>query len=77
MQCGEYVKGFVYKWEEKYEKVTLGVNSHQLIITNLKPDDSGDYRCVMSNSTGKVFSDYISLNIIGTYVNLLTIHYVL
>ena len=61
MNCGIYNKNFAYHWEKKDEQIYLraqGVNSHQLKVINLKPDDSGEYRCVMSNSTGKIFSDY-------------------
>ena len=68
MQCGLHAKDFDYQWEKMHDKDNLGVNSHGLTITNVKPDDSGKYRCVMSNCTGKIFSDYISLNIKGTYV---------
>ena len=42
-----------------------GVNSHQLTITNLKPDDTGEYRCAMSNSTGKLLSDYVPITVKG------------
>ena len=68
MQCGHDNKDFDYYWEKRNEKIHLRaqeVNSHQLTITNLKPEDSGEYRCAMSNATGKIFSDYISITITG------------
>ena len=68
MQCGHYNKDFNYRWEkknDKYQLRTQGVDSHQLIVTNLKTEDSGEYRCAMSNSTGKIFSDYTSITITG------------
>ena len=61
MECGIYNKDFDYHWEKKDEQIHLraqGVSSHQLEIINLTLDDSGEYRCAMSNSTGKIFSDY-------------------
>ena len=61
IKCGIYNKDFAYYWEKKDEQIHLraqGVSSHQLNVINLKPDDSGEYRCAMSNSTGKIFSDY-------------------
>ena len=63
MQCGHYMnsKDFTYHWEKKNDMVhlrTQRVNSYQLIITNLMVEDSGEYRCAISNSTGKIFSDY-------------------
>ena len=69
MQCGNYSKDFNYQWEMKngrFDSRAQGVNSHQLTITNLKPDDAGEYRCAMSNSTGKLLSDYVSITIKGT-----------
>ena len=68
MKCGLHAKDFHYQWEKKHAKDNLGENSHELTITNVKPDDSGKYRCVMTNSTGKIFSYYILLTIKGTYV---------
>lgn len=68
MQCGDYNKDFDYHWEKKNEKFHLkaeGVNSHQLIIANVMPEDTGEYGCVMGNSTGKIFSDYLLITIKG------------
>lgn len=68
MQCGDYNKDFDYHWEKKNAKFHLGaqgVNSHQLIIANVIPEDSGEYRCTMSNSTGKIFSNYLLITIKG------------
>ena len=68
MQCGNYNKDFNYQWEMKngrFDSRAQGVNSHQLTITNLKSDDAGEYRCAMSNSTGKLLSDYVSITIKG------------
>ena len=71
MHCGHYNKDFNYHWEKKNEKYQLraqGVDFHELIVTNLKEEDSGEYRCAMSNSTGKIFSDYTSITITGVIV---------
>ena len=68
MQCGHYNKDFDYHWEKKDEQIHLtaqGINSHQLKVSNLTPNDSGEYRCAMSNSTGKIFSDYILMTVKG------------
>ena len=70
MQCGNYNKDFNYQWEMKngrFDSRAQGVNSHHLAITNLKPDDAGEYRCAMSNSTGKLLSDYVSITIRGVF----------
>ena len=71
MQCGHYSEDFNYHWEKKNDMIYLraqGVNSYQLIITNLTVEDSGEYRCAMSNSTGKIFSDYSLVTIKGLFI---------
>ena len=68
MNCLPYDVDFNYKWERKNTKLpttAVGVNSEQLTITNLKPKDSGEYRCIMSNSTGMIASDYTPVTIKG------------
>ena len=51
---------------------TQGINSSQLTIINLKPEDSGDYQCIMSNTTGTISSNFSTVNIRGktdSYIN--------
>ena len=74
MQCGIYNKDFDYHWEKKDEQIHLrvqGVSSHELNIMNLKPDDSGEYRCAMSNSTGSIFSDYSLITVKGWLIQII------
>ena len=66
MKCGQhYNEDFSYQWEKKNKMVYLNANSYQLNITDLKVKDAGEYRCAMSNSTGKIFSDYLLITIKG------------
>ena len=68
MKCLPYNSNFSYKWERKNNQLpsnALYVNSEQLQITNLKPDDSGEYRCIMKNSTGQIASNYSSVTVRG------------
>lgn len=68
MKCTSYGDGFDYKWEKKNEKTIVranDINARELTIANLKPEDSGEYRCVISNSTGVIISDYSLLIVEG------------
>ena len=68
MKCLSHYMNFDYKWEKKNSKLPLkaqGINSEQLTISELKPKDSGEYRCIMSNSTGQIASDYSLVTVKG------------
>lgn len=68
MKCLSYKINFDFKWEKKNNKLPVraqGVNSQQLTIINLNPKDSGEYRCIVSNSTGILASDYLLVTIKG------------
>ena len=68
MKCLSYKINFDFKWEKKNNKLPIraqGMNSQQLTIINLNPKDSGEYRCIVSNSTGILASDYLLVTIKG------------
>ena len=68
MKCLPNKKNFTYKWIKKNDVITSraqGVNSSQMTIVNSKPEDSGDYQCVMSNNTGTISSNFYTVNIRG------------
>ena len=59
---------FNYKWIKKNNVLpsrAQGANSSQLTIINLKPEDSGDYQCVMSNRTGTISSSFLTVHVKG------------
>ena len=68
MKCLPNNNNFNYNWIKKNEALpsrAKGANTSQLTITNLKPEDSGDYQCVMSNSTGTISSNFSTVSITG------------
>ena len=68
MKCVSSMNNFNYKWIKRNDVLpsrAQGVNTQQLTIVNLKPEDSGDYQCVMSNSTGTISSDFLTITIRG------------
>ena len=68
IKCLPNKDNFNYKWIKKNDVLpsrAQGVNSSQLTIINLKPEDSGDYQCVMSNSTGTISSNFSTIKITG------------
>ena len=69
MKCLSYdMTNLTFKWEKKNSKLSptaQGMHSDQLIITQLSPTDSGEYRCMVSNSTGMIASDYSLVTIKG------------
>ena len=70
MECLSHGNDFEYKWEKKNENNiprSQNINS-TLIIRDLRPADSGEYRCIVSNSTGIIKSDYTPLTVEGEYV---------
>ena len=78
INCLPHDTNFSYMWERKYMKLpstAQGINSEQLTITSLKPKDSGEYRCIMSNSTGMIASDYVIITIKGLWIDTYVICY--
>ena len=80
MECGQHFRGnFNYQWEKKNERVHLsaqGIRSYRLTIKNLRVQDSGEYRCAISNFTGKIFSDYLLINVTGLFEMIMIYVYV-
>lgn len=63
-----YNNNFNFKWEKKHKRLPLrarGVRSQQLTVMRVNPKDSGEYRCIVSNSAGSLSPDYSSITIKG------------
>ena len=72
MKCLPDKNNFNYKWIKKNDVLPLraqGVNTSNMSIVNLTPEDSGDYQCVMSNRTGTICSNFSTINITGEVNN--------
>ena len=72
MKCLPDKNNFNYKWIKKNDVLPLraqGVNTSNISIVNLTPEDSGDYQCVMSNRTGTISSNFSTINITGEVNN--------
>jgi len=68
MKCGDGSHRFNYTWQKKNGSISLmaqGVHLSHLTIFNLRPQDAGEYRCTISNSTGSISSHYTKLTITG------------
>ena len=68
MKCAPDTNGVNYTWEKRYSSLpsrAQGANTSNMIIVNLKPEDSGEYRCTISNSTGKIYSEYALVVVAG------------
>ena len=49
-----------------------GVNTNKLIITNIEPDDSGEYRCTVSSGDVSVSSEYGTVTVWGELIKWLS-----
>ena len=68
IKCLPSDNNFDYKWIKKNDVLpsrAQGTNTSHLTIVDLKPEDSGDYQCIMSNNTGKVSSDFSAVKVEG------------
>ena len=68
MKCLPNNNNFNYQWikrKDTFPSRAQGVNTSQLTIVNLKPEDSGDYQCVLNNNTGTISSNFSAVNVKG------------
>ena len=66
MKCLPNKNNFNYKWIKKDDVLpsrAKGVKTSQMTNFNLKVKDSGEYQCVMSNSTGALSSNFTTVKV--------------
>ena len=71
MKCVPDKNYLNYKWERRSGNLpsrAQGAHTSHLVIDNLRPQDAGDYRCVVSNSTGTISSEFYPLAINGMFL---------
>ena len=62
------VDDVMYQWMRKGKMIqskATGVNTNRLVITNIEPDDSGEYRCTVSSGDVSVSSEYGTVSVLG------------
>ena len=72
MKCMPDRPDLNYVWEKRNGNFLIWARndlSSHITLTNVKLEDSGDYRCTFSNSTGKIASDFSTLEIKGQCIN--------
>ena len=70
MRCIPHDKRFVYQytWEKQNDTLPVrakGINLSSLTITDVQTEDTGMYRCKLSNFTGRIASKYKRLIVKG------------
>ena len=61
-----------YNWERQNDVISSDstrVNTNTLTLINLQPEDAGNYRCVATNTSGSIESNYATVTINGEYSN--------
>jgi len=58
-------EGLLYSWERQGSRSPLSTTTHTLVISGVREENSGNYRCIVENRFGQVTSDYASLNVTG------------
>ena len=68
MECLPSDTDLDYQWHKKNSSLPLsavGVDSPHMTIYRLTPEDAGDYQCLLSNASGTIASEFVTLQING------------
>jgi len=70
MRCLPSDTDLQYKWNRKNASLPAsiaGANTSTFTIYRLKPEDAGDYQCILTNASGVIASEFDTLNIKGMH----------
>jgi len=68
MACLPSDSNMKHKWNRKNMSLpasAVGANTSILTIYGVKPEDAGDYQCILSNASGVIASEFSTLKING------------
>ena len=66
IKCLPNQNNYNYNWMRKNDVLPLrakGTNTSELTIVNLRPEDSGDYQCTISNGIVTISSNFSAIKI--------------
>jgi len=70
MRCLPPDTDLQYKWNRKNASLPTsiaGENTSTFTIHRLKPEDAGDYQCILTNASGVIASEFNTLKIKGMH----------
>ena len=71
MDCLPSNTSLAYQWIKRGEKLprkVIGIYTPHLTIPNIQVQDTGEYGCQLTNSSGFIYSKFEHLKVKGTHV---------
>ena len=68
MECSPPNTDLNYQWHRKNSSLpssAVGGNTPSMTIYRLTPEDAGEYQCLLSNASGTIASEFVTLKVNG------------
>ena len=68
MKCLPSDTDLEYQWHKKNSSLpssAVGGNTSNMTIYRLTPEDAGEYQCLLTNASGTIASEFVTLQING------------